>query len=333
LSEQQLGRYEILEEIGKGGMGTVYRGIDRQTGNRVAIKHLRADITDSQKVERFKREGEILRRLNHPNIVQLLDAVESNGQHYLIMELIEGGSLRESLDRTPRLEIQQVLSLAIEIVDALTRAHHLKVIHRDIKPANVLLAADGTPRLTDFGIARIAESDITKSGIVIGTLNYISPEILQGKSADRCSDVWSFGVMLFEMVTGTLPFKGDQHVGTVIHSILNDPVPDIESLRSDVPIDLIDLIYRMLAKEPAKRIPGFRLVGVELESILLGRGSSSARGRMLVPRHDSGNSLGVYGCLMKPGAGSVRQSIFSAKPDRYFGTASRPIWDRLPLTR
>ncbi len=238
-------------------------------------------------MERFKREGEILRRLNHPNIVQMLDAVEKEGQHYLIMELIEGGSLREKLDRRHHLEIHEVLSLAIEIVDALTRAHHLKVIHRDIKPANVMLAADGTPRLTDFGIAQVAESNATKTGTIVGTLNYISPEILQGKSANSRTDVWSFGVMLFEMVSGTLPFKSGENIGVIVHSILNDPVPDIETLRADTPTGLIDLINRMITKEPAERIPSFRLVGAELESILEGRDPGAARFNIPAQRYDS----------------------------------------------
>ena len=267
-------------------MGTVYRGVDRQTGNAVAIKHLRADSANSVRVERFRLEGEILRRLNHPNIVQLLDTVEAKGEHYLIMELMEGGSLRELLDRSKFLEIRRVLALSIEIVDALTRAHHLRIIHRDIKPANVLLAPDGTPRLTDFGIALTEGSDITEPGAVMGTVSYISPEMLHGGGADHRSDIWSFGVMLYEMLTGRPPFRAG-HIGVMVHSILNDPVPDIETLRADVPVDLVDLTYRMLAKEPAERIPGFRLVGAELESIMQGRGSISSQVRMPVVQADS----------------------------------------------
>ena len=280
-------------------MGAVYRGIDRQTGNAVAIKHLRPDLADSDKVERFKREGEILRRLNHPNIVQLLHTVETNGEQYLIMELMEGGSLRDLLNGPQPLEIQLVLGMSIEIVDALTRAHHLKVIHRDIKPANVLLAPDGTPRLTDFGIARTEESDITETGTVMGTVSYISPEILLGKGTDSRSDIWSFGVMLYEMLTGTVPFKGD-HIGAVVHSILNDPVPDIETLRSDVPADLIDLTYRMLAKGPAERIPSFRLVGAELESIMQGRGSISSHAKVPLVQSDITDSKHLVDNLPAP---------------------------------
>jgi serine/threonine protein kinase len=156
--------YELSREIGSGGMGTVYAGVDRRTGKRVAVKHLRADIADSDAVERFRREGEILRRLNHPNIVQLRDVCQQEAQQYLVMEYVAGGSLRQMLDQSPRLPVSQALSLSIEIADALARAHHLGIVHRDIKPANVLLAADGTPRLADFGIARTAGAGITATG-------------------------------------------------------------------------------------------------------------------------------------------------------------------------
>jgi hypothetical protein len=289
----QLDGYELLDEIGKGGMGTVYRGVDRRSGDRVAIKHLRADIADSETVARFQREGEVLRRLNHPNIVQLRATVQSHGQHYLIMELVESGSLRQKLDRARGLDVREALSLSIEIADALTRAHHLGVIHRDIKPANVLLAADGTPRLADFGIARTADAGLTAAGMVVGTLAYLAPEVLRGKSADPRSDVWSFGVVLFEMMTGVPPFDGARDVAALIQSILNDPVPDLESLRPGLPAALIDLIYRMLTKEPAERIPSFRLVGAELESIREGRESGYFPHGARSARRDSTAAAGL----------------------------------------
>jgi serine/threonine protein kinase/tetratricopeptide (TPR) repeat protein len=285
VAERQHDRYALLEEIGQGGMGTVYRGRDRQSDNRVAIKRLRAGVVDAKIVERFRREGDLLRRLNHPNIVQLLDAYESQGEHYLVMEYVEGGSLRQELDRVAPLPLRRALSISIEVADALTRAHHLGVVHRDIKPANILLARDGTPRLADFGIARTANSNLTETGMLVGTLAYVSPEALRGQKADPRSDIWSFGVMLYEMVTGALPFGNEKDVGALIRSILEDSVPDLETLRSDLPVGFVDLIYRMLAKEPAERISSFRLVGAELEAVLEGKGSPSAVGAAR-PRYD-----------------------------------------------
>ena len=147
------GRFEIGEPLGQGGMGTVYLAHDRQTGQPVAIKALKSELLAANRdiVERFVREGEALRRLNHPNIVKMLESVEENGQRYLVMEYVGGGSLADLLADGRQLALDRVLQIALELADALTRAHHLKIIHRDIKPANVLLAEDGTPRLTDFG--------------------------------------------------------------------------------------------------------------------------------------------------------------------------------------
>ncbi len=294
MAKRLLDRYEVQQEIGRGGMGVVHSGVDRHTGQRVAIKCLHADLADSAMVDRFRREGETLRRLNHPNIVQLLDVAHSDEQHYLVMELVEGGSLREKLDQTPRLDIQHVLSLSIEIVDALTRAHHLKIIHRDIKPANVLLAADGTPRLADFGLARVEGADLSVPGTIVGTIKYLSPELLQGKDVSPSTDIWAFGVMLFEMVVGSPPFKSDRDFAKLAGSILNDAVPDIEALRPDVPAPLADLIYRMLAKDPAERIPSFRLVGVELEFLMQGRTGDSAFVRKPKPLPDLSDAKGPF---------------------------------------
>jgi serine/threonine protein kinase/tetratricopeptide (TPR) repeat protein len=260
-------RYAVVEKIGSGGMGDVFRGIDQRTSTPVAIKALRSELANAEMVARFIREGEALRQLNHPNIVALLDAVQENGAHYLVMELVEGGALDEMLRRTPRLPLQQVLNIALDLADALTRAHRLNIIHRDIKPANVLIARDGMPRLTDFGIARVIGSDITETGTVMGTAAYIAPEVLEGNTADARSDIWSLGVMLYEILAGAHPFR-TTNPGALIYSILNEPLPDLESQRPDVPPALIDLINRMVQKNPVERIPRMRLVGAELEALL-----------------------------------------------------------------
>ncbi len=211
-------RYVIAEKIGSGGMGDVYKGVDLRNDTPVAIKVLKSELATSEMVIRFAREGDALRQLNHPNIVKLLDAIDEDNRHYLIMELVEGGSLDEILRQTPRLPIPQVLDIALDLADALTRAHRLNIVHRDIKPANVLMASDGMPRLSDFGIARVAGSNITETGNVLGTAAYIAPEVLQGASADARSDIWSLGVMLFEMLAGEHPFRGqDQHPGAFIN--------------------------------------------------------------------------------------------------------------------
>lgn len=270
------GRFELGVLIGQGGMGDVYHGRDTQTGQTVAIKSLRPDVTTNslELVERFEREGEALRKLDHPNIVKMLAAIQQDGHHYLVMEYVGSGSLKELLEETPRLPVKRVLEIALDLSDALIRAHRLKIIHRDLKPANVLLAEDGTPRLTDFGVAQMGDlSHVTESGALIGTYAYMSPEGCMGGELDVRADIWSFGVMLYEMLAGRRPFEGTQPAA-VITAILQKPTPNLLELRPDVPVLLANLVYAMLEKEPSARMSSARLVGAEVEAFL--KGSDSA---------------------------------------------------------
>lgn len=266
-------RYHVLEEIGIGGMGKVYKGLDKLTQQEVAIKSLKAELVSPEMIERFQREGQALRDLNHPNIVKMLDAIEDENQHYLIMEYVAGGDLRQLLLHET-LSVERVLMLGIEIADALTRAHHLHIIHRDIKPGNVLIADDGTPRLTDFGVAHVANRErVTDSNSVVGTLDYLAPELFQrGAELDNRADIWAFGVMLFELLTGQKPFQGESFA-ELIFEILSGDIPDLEKMRPDVPVGLVDLIYRMMERDKNARMASVRLVGAGLEAILQGRDS------------------------------------------------------------
>lgn len=256
-------------------MGTVYRGIDTQTQDSVAVKVLKTDLMqrDPELIQRFRLEGETLRQLNHPNIVKMLGADEHKGVNYLVMEYIGGGSLRDVLDKEHKLSIQRALYIALDVADALTRAHRLQVLHRDIKPGNVLIADDGTPRLTDFGMARVSgEPQITQDGAIVGTMAYLAPEAFQGETVDERTDIWAFGVMLWEMLAGERPFPQEMPA-PLIQAIVTQPLPDLEEMRPDLPSALVDLIYRMLDKNRHSRIPGARLIGAELEAII--RGDSS----------------------------------------------------------
>src|SRR5258707_9958275 len=222
-------RYEILQLLGSGGMGTVFQARDVDTGDLVAVKMLKPDIIDLDPdiVQRFAREGDVLRTLNHPNIVKLLATMQQGDQHYLVLEYVRGGSLADLLKALPQMPVARVLSICLELADALTRAHHLKIIHRDVKPANVLLAEDGTPRLTDFGIARVGDQVITQSGVVMGTYAYLAPEAFGGEKLDARADLWAFGVLLFEMLAGRLPFTGDTP-SALIGAIPTPKTPDLE---------------------------------------------------------------------------------------------------------
>jgi DNA-binding NarL/FixJ family response regulator/predicted Ser/Thr protein kinase len=269
-SLHQIGqRYEIEKLIGSGAVGRVYLGHDRHTGDPVAIKELMAEwVTRApDSIERFRREGEALRKLNHPNIVKVLATVEENDQHYLVMEYVGGGSLAELLKRQPQLPIEQVISIGLELSDALSRAHHLDIIHRDIKPGNILLAADGTPRLTDFGLAHLGSyPSLTTAGQVLGTFHYLSPEACANQPLDARADIWSFGVVLFQMLTSRLPFDGDSPI-EIIHAIQHQPVPEVTWYRKDAPAPLADLIKRMLLRDRPVRLASARIVGAELEAL------------------------------------------------------------------
>ncbi|MDX1614313.1 MAG: protein kinase, partial [Candidatus Promineifilaceae bacterium] len=267
-------RYDVETLLASGGHGQLYLGRDRLTGKAVVLKRLKPELLqhDPAFVTRFKQEGDVLRQLAHPNIVQMLDLLEDEQAHTIVMEYVSGGSLRERLDEAGPLAVEEALDIALELADALSRAHHLGIIHRDLKPANVLLADDGTPRLTDFGLARLTREDVhlTRTGTLLGSPVYMSPEALRGETLDARSDIWSFGILLYEMLAGRSPFEGQQ-LTPVMLSILHDPLPDIEQYRPDLPAALVDLLRRMLVKDQARRLTSMRRVAAELEAIRAGR--------------------------------------------------------------
>jgi predicted ATPase/serine/threonine protein kinase/DNA-binding SARP family transcriptional activator/alpha-beta hydrolase superfamily lysophospholipase len=267
-------RYQTERLLEVGGYGEVYLGCDTVTGRAVVIKRLKPELVaqDPAFVTRFAREAQALRQLDHPNIVAILATIEQDGEHRIVMEYAPGGTLRDLLEKEGPLSWERGLSIALELADALSRAHHLNIIHRDLKPDNVLLAADGTPRLTDFGMARLQIDDVrlTQPGMIVGSPAYLSPEALRGEELDPRSDIWSFGVLLYELLAGRPPFEGQQLI-SVLSNILHAPTPDITQARSDVPPPLADLLQRMLAKDREERIASMRMVAAELEAIRAGR--------------------------------------------------------------
>ncbi|KPK09736.1 MAG: hypothetical protein AMJ56_10015 [Anaerolineae bacterium SG8_19] len=266
-------RYAIVALIAQGMMGPLYRGLDQELNRPVAIKVLKPEVLEEHPtlLERFLREGDALRQLDHPNIVNWLNVVEQDGVHYLIMEYVEGGSLHDLLREQPQLLVERVLEIGLDLADALTRTHRLGIVHRDLKPQNVLLSEDGTPRLSDFGVAHyVQRTTLSQPGGFAGTLAYIPPESFLGEEADERTDIWSFGVMLYEMLAGRLPFDSSS-TPELIHAILNEPTPPLDQLRPGLPPDLIRLIELTLVKDPAARIQSIRLVGAALEAIKRGQ--------------------------------------------------------------
>jgi len=258
-------RYKISSRLGKGAMGTVYRATDTQTGQEVALKVISSELAiDPSMLERFKREGEALRQLKHPNIVGFIDAFEHEEHYVIVMEHVPGGSLHDLLREGP-LPIERARRIALELCDALIRSHHLNIIHRDIKPENVLIAEDGTPKLADFGVARLNEGTrMTRSGTQVGTPYYMAPESWEGKALDAQADIWSLGVLLFEMLTGQVPFGGDTGAA-VMNKVLTTQPPDPKKLRVDVPLSLVKITRRMLTRDRNRRYPTMREVAVDLE--------------------------------------------------------------------
>lgn len=274
-------RYRLEKHIGAGAIGDVYAGVDVRTQTPVAIKALKTTVVQKSPklLERFRREALALRDLDHPNIVRIYAALAVEGRYFLVMEYVPGGSLRDVLRREGPLPLERALPVALDLCDALTRAHRLQIVHRDLKPANVLLAADGTPKLTDFGAARVETAGaLTGKGGVIGTVAYLSPEACRGEVVDLRTDVWAFGIMLWEMLVGARPFDRAEPLATAL-AIMRAPLPDLTDLLPDAPPRLLSLIYQMLEKDRERRASSMRQVGAEIEAILHNRQTAPGAAR------------------------------------------------------
>jgi CheY-like chemotaxis protein len=259
-------RYEIIAAIGEGGMGMVYRARDRELDDEIAIKTLRPElVTDSARVERFKTEIRLARKISHRNVVRTHDFGEWMGVYYLTMECVEGITLRELIDSRGALQAPSVLAIGQQLADSLAVAHEQGVIHRDIKPQNLLLDDEGVLKVMDFGVSRLANraSALTDVGVVVGTPTYMSPEQLLGENVDARSDLYAVGVVLYECVTGRLPFDAESMISLIAKLLHEEPTPPSE-ITADVSPVLAALILRLLAKRPEDRVQ----TAVELAALL-----------------------------------------------------------------
>jgi serine/threonine protein kinase/tetratricopeptide (TPR) repeat protein len=248
-----ISHYKIIEKIGEGGMGVVYKATDTKLGRTVALKFLPPRLLcDAEAKSRFEHEAKAASALNHPNIATIYEIEEVEGRCFMAMEYLEGGSLKGLL-KTRDLSIKEVLGLALQIGEGLNAAHERGVVHRDIKPDNIMLAGKGLVKIMDFGLAKLkGVSRVTKAGTTVGTLQYMSPEQAQGKEVDRRSDLFSFGVILYEMIAGRRPFAGDTEAA-VINSIINDTPEPMARYKVDVPEGLQRIVDRALAKDAGER--------------------------------------------------------------------------------
>lgn len=285
VEKPMLGRYQVEKELGKGAMGVVYLGRDPKIGRVVAIKTLALsqefageELADAR--ERFFREAETAGRLQHQNIVTIFDAGEEHDLAYIAMEFLKGKDLAEFCKGGNLLPVPTVVSIVARVAEALAYAHRQSVVHRDIKPANIMYEqSSDTIKVTDFGIARITDSSKTKTGLVLGTPSFMSPEQLAGKKVDGRSDLYSLGVMLFQMLAGVLPFRGDS-MAELMFKIANEEAPDIREIRPDLPESLANVVALSLSKRPETRYQTGEQFAIELRGAI---GEHSFQGTGSVP--------------------------------------------------
>jgi serine/threonine protein kinase len=249
------GRYEIIQLVGGGGMAEVYKARDLKKQQFVAIKVLSNSLShDLEFIRRFTWEAKATAKLSHPNVVKVFNIGQDQNTHYMVMEYIGGRSLKSLIKHRGFLSPHECIDVAIQVCDGLSHAHQNGIIHRDIKPHNILCPHEGEYKITDFGISRLVKphSTFTKTGMVMGSVHYISPEQARGLRVSYPSDIYSLGVVLYEMATGRLPFDGDENIAIAVQHI-QEPVPDPKKFNPMIPDELVKIILKALEKDPAKR--------------------------------------------------------------------------------
>jgi len=330
------GRYQILRKLGAGGMANVYLAEDQELGRRVAIKILNdRHANDEQFVERFRREAKNAAALSHPNIVSIYDRGEAEGTYYIAMEFIDGRTLKELIVSRGPAPLTVAVEYARQILSALRFAHRHGIVHRDIKPHNVLVDAEGRVKVTDFGIARAGTSQMTEAGSIVGTAQYLSPEQARGTNVDQRSDVYSLGIVLYELLTGTVPFNGDTPVEIAMKHLSTVPEPP-SAKRPDVPRDLDLIVLRALAKDPGDRYQSAEEMDADLERFLRGSAVSPVTeeaATQILRLPDDQPYAATAATMIAPGAATAatrRMGSVPPPPPVYYDLDEplhrRPIW-------
>ena len=262
-------RYEVIKSIGEGGMANVYLAKDTILDRDVAVKVLRGDLSNDDKfIRRFEREALSVSKLSHPNIVEVYDVGEENEQHYIVMEYIDGKTLKQLLYKRKTLTTEEVIDIMTQLTDAIAHAHESYIIHRDIKPQNIMILDDGSIKVTDFGIAiAMNATQLTQTNSVMGSVHYIPPEQANGKSATVKSDIYSIGIMMYELLTGSVPFKGDNAVEIAIKH-MKEKIPSIRKQNPAIYQSVENIVLKATAKNPRNRYENARDMCNDLKECL-----------------------------------------------------------------
>ena len=246
-------RYEIIEQIGTGGMSDVYKAKCHKLNRYVAIKVMKSEFSEDKTfVSKFRAEAQSVAGFTHPNVVNVYDVGDENGIYYIVMELVEGITLKKYIEKRGKLPFKEAVSIAIQVANGLDAAHKHHIVHRDIKPQNIIVSKEGKVKVTDFGIAKVASSSTINSSSTMGSVHYISPEQARGGYSDERSDIYSLGITIFEMLTGTVPFDGDSTVAVAVQHI-QDEIPAPSTVAADIPVSIDKIVLKCTQKKPDRR--------------------------------------------------------------------------------
>jgi serine/threonine protein kinase len=314
----KLGKFEIQARLGQGGMGTVYRARDPVLDRLVALKTVaQGMLAEGDALPRFRREAQAAARLQHPSIVTIYELGEVEGVFYIAMELLEGMDLSEAMVPAGRLSLEQKLRLMAEVCRGLDYAHRRGVVHRDIKPANIRLLPAGGVKIVDFGIARVGDSNLTQTGLVLGTPSYLAPEVLAGRPVDHRTDIWSVGIVLYELMAGKRPFQGPTFA-SLAYNIVNEPLPPLDAAALEVPAAVQQILAHALNKNPARRFPNIAEMAEGLEGAAGRKGDSGAHDTTALRYRDE-----AFG-LTPPTGSAMNLPLVTLETPTPFRTAAQP---------
>ena len=293
-------RYEIIKSIGEGGMANVYLAYDTILDRRVAIKVLRGDLSNDEKfVRRFQREALSASSLSHPNIVEMYDVGEDNGIYYIVMEYIEGKTLKQLIKKRGSLTLSEAIDIMLQLTDGISQAHDSYIIHRDLKPQNILIKEDGLIKITDFGIAMALNStQLTQTNSVMGSVHYLPPEQASGKGSTIRSDIYSMGILFYELLTGNLPFKGDNAVEIALKQ-MRDDIPRIRKKNPAIPQSVENVVLKATAKNPKNRYADVKEMHADLLTVLNDERMDEKRIEFKYPEHDFDDNTKTISAIKK----------------------------------